>query len=138
MKKNKNFAKYLQKGWGHEKEIVNYDKYCGKLLFFNEGKKCSFHYHKLKTETFLVNYGKIFFMSAKLEDYSNNSEMQEIIQKQFKENKFNKYCQEMTKGCIVHLDPFLIHCVYAVEPSEIIEFSTQHFDSDSIRLLKGD
>ena len=47
------------KGWGHEKWIVNTDKYCGKILFFEEGKQCSWHYHKLKDETFYVQSGEI-------------------------------------------------------------------------------
>ena len=38
--------KHVPKGWGYEKWIVNTPEYCGKLLFFNEGKRCSWHYHK--------------------------------------------------------------------------------------------
>ena len=40
--------KHVPKGWGYEKWIVNTDEYCGKLLFFNKGKRCSWHYHKIK------------------------------------------------------------------------------------------
>ena len=47
------------KGWGYEKWIVNTDEYCGKLLFFEEGKRCSWHYHKLKDETFYLQSGKM-------------------------------------------------------------------------------
>ena len=32
--------KYVPKGWGHEKWIVNTDEYCGKLLMFNLEKSC--------------------------------------------------------------------------------------------------
>ena len=42
--------KFVKKGWGYEKWIVNKDLYCGKLLFFNAGKKCSWHYHVKKDE----------------------------------------------------------------------------------------
>jgi hypothetical protein len=31
--------KFVPKGWGWEKWIVNKPEYCGKLLFFEEGKK---------------------------------------------------------------------------------------------------
>ena len=31
--------KHVPKGWGYEKWIVNTDEYCGKLLFFNKGKR---------------------------------------------------------------------------------------------------
>ena len=47
------------KGWGYEKWIVNKDEYCGKLLHIIKGKKCSWHYHKLKDETFYLQEGKI-------------------------------------------------------------------------------
>ena len=46
--------KFVPKGWGHEKWIVNTEEYCGKLLFFEEGKRCSFNYHKSKDETFYL------------------------------------------------------------------------------------
>ena len=36
--------KHVPKGWGYEKWIVNTDEYCGKLLFFNKGKRCCLLY----------------------------------------------------------------------------------------------
>ena len=50
---------FVPKGWGFEKWIVNCDEYCGKLLFFVKGKKCSWHFHKIKDEYFYVQSGKI-------------------------------------------------------------------------------
>jgi hypothetical protein len=40
--------KFVPKGWGFEKWIVNCEEYCGKLLYFVKGKRCSWHYHELK------------------------------------------------------------------------------------------
>ena len=51
--------KHVPKGWGYEKWIVNTEEYCGKLLFFNKGKRCSWHYHKIKDETFYLQSGSI-------------------------------------------------------------------------------
>ena len=51
--------KIVPKGWGYEKWIVNTDEYCGKLLHFIKGKKCSWHYHILKDETFYLQEGKL-------------------------------------------------------------------------------
>ena len=51
--------KYVEKGWGYEKWIVNKEEYCGKLLFFKEGKQCSWHYHKKKDEVFYLQSGKM-------------------------------------------------------------------------------
>ena len=42
----------IKKGWGYEKIIVNNSEYCGKILYFNKHKKCSYHTHILKLETF--------------------------------------------------------------------------------------
>ena len=56
------------KGWGHEKWIVNTDEYCGKLLFFNEGKRCSWHYHKVKDETFYLQSGRILLYYGDSDD----------------------------------------------------------------------
>ena len=52
--------KYVPKGWGYEKWIVNNEMYCGKLLFIEKGKRCSWHYHKIKDETFYLQSGLIF------------------------------------------------------------------------------
>ena len=37
-----------------------------------------------------------------------------------------------------HVYRGLRHQMIAIEDSELFEFSTQHFDSDSYRILKGD
>src|SRR5437588_8452719 len=48
----------VDKGWGYELWIVNKD-YCGKLLHFEKGKKCSWHYHQLKDEIFYLHSGQL-------------------------------------------------------------------------------
>ena len=68
--------KHVPKRWGHEKWIVNTPEYCGKLLFFNEGKRCSWHYHKLKDETFYLQSGKILLYYG---DTDNLDEAKDII-----------------------------------------------------------
>ena len=108
------------KGWGHEKWIVNTDEYCGKLLFFNEGKRCSWHFHKEKDEVFYVQSGKIL---VKYSDDDNSQEASEIT---------------LTKGDNFHVYRGLRHQMIALEDTELFEFSTQHFDSDSYRIQKGD
>ena len=37
--------KVVDKGWGKEIWMVNNNKYCGKLLQFNQNAKFSMHYH---------------------------------------------------------------------------------------------
>jgi quercetin dioxygenase-like cupin family protein len=111
---------FVPKGWGFEKWIVNTEEYCGKLLYFVKDKKCSWHYHKSKDETFYIQSGKILLK------YSDGDELEcadEII---------------LNKGDKFHIYRNLRHQMFALEDTELFEFSTQHFDEDSYRLLKGD
>lgn len=106
------------KGWGFEKCIVNKKEYCGKLLYFLKGKKCSWHYHNIKDETFYIQSGKILLK------YSESDE-------QLFETILNP-------GDSFHIKKGLRHQMIALEDTELFEFSTEHFDDDSIRVTKGD
>lgn len=112
--------KHVPKGWGHEKWIVNNENYCGKLLFFLEGKKCSWHYHKVKDETFYLQSGKILLF------YGNEDDLGLAKTK------------ILEPGDNFHIPIGLRHQMVAIIDSELFEFSTQHFDSDSVRVIKGD
>ena len=111
---------FVPKGWGFEKWIHNSELYCGKLLYFVKDKKCSWHYHKLKDEVFYVQSGRIkvyYGDTDKLEDAKT------II---------------LGPGDNFHVYAGLRHRMEAIEDTELFEFSTQHFDSDSYRIMKGD
>ena len=54
-----NDIKFVPKGWGFEKWIVNCEQYCGKLLYIAKGKKCSWHYHNKKDEVFTFKVEKL-------------------------------------------------------------------------------
>ena len=112
--------KYVPKGWGYEKWIVNKKEYCGKLLYFNAGKKCSWHYHKLKDEVFYLQSGKLL---VKYSDEEDISTAKELI---------------LNPGESFHVYRGLKHQMIALADSELFEFSTEHFDSDSYRIQKGD
>ena len=112
--------KWVPKGWGGERWICNSKEYCGKLLYFVKGKKCSWHYHILKDETFYIQSGKVLLKYSEEDDLET---AQEIVLEQG--DKFHVY-----RG--------LRHQMIALEDTELFEFSTQHFDEDSIRLEKGD
>ena len=108
------------KGWGYEKWIVNKEEYCGKLLFFEKDKKCSFHYHKIKDEVFYLQSGKLI---VKYSDGDNLNKSEELI---------------MNPGDNFHVYTGLRHQMIALEDSELFEFSTQHFEDDSHRIVNGD
>jgi mannose-6-phosphate isomerase-like protein (cupin superfamily) len=109
----------VEKGWGHELWIHNSPLYCGKLLVFNSGKKFSMHFHKLKHETWYVNKGEFVYSWIDLA----NGELH---------TKFIKI------GDVVTIPPGHPHQLHALQDGEIFEVSTQHFDSDSYRIWKGD
>ena len=112
--------KFVSKGWGFEKWIVNNEMYCGKLLYFAKGRKCSWHYHELKDETFYLQSGKLILFYGEDDDIN-------LAQKKV-----------LRKGDSFHVPVGLRHRMYALEDTELFEFSTQHFDTDSIRVLPGD
>jgi mannose-6-phosphate isomerase-like protein (cupin superfamily) len=45
---------------------------------------------------------------------------------------------EISPGDCMDVAPGFVHQMEALEDSELFEFSTQHFDTDSYRLVKGD
>jgi len=112
--------KFVKKGWGYEKWIVNKDLYCGKLLFFNAGKKCSWHFHVKKDEVFYLQSGR---MIVRYSDSDELSEAEELM---------------LEPGMNFYIYPGLRHQMEAIEDSELYEFSTEHFDEDSYRIVKGD
>ena len=112
--------KFVPKGWGFEKWIVNNKEYCGKLLYFVKDRKCSWHYHKLKDEVFYVQSGKIKVYHGN-EDDINKADI-----------------TILHPGDNFHVYRGLRHQMEALEDTELFEFSTQHFDSDSYRIIKGD
>ena len=111
---------FVPKGWGFEKWIVNNEKYCGKLLYFVKDRKCSWHYHKIKDETFYIQSGKLELLYGWHEDKSLCTSV------------------VLNKGDYFHIPVGLKHQMRALEDTELIEFSTQHLDEDSYRLQKGD
>jgi quercetin dioxygenase-like cupin family protein len=111
---------FVPKGWGFEKWIVNNEEYCGKLLYFVKGKRCSWHYHELKDEVFYIQSGKIL---VKYSDEDSIDDAKERI---------------LSRGDNFHVYRGLRHQMIALEDTELFEFSTQHFDEDSYRIEKGD
>jgi quercetin dioxygenase-like cupin family protein len=112
--------KFVKKGWGYEKWIVNKSEYCGKLLYFIRDKRCSWHYHELKDEVFYLQSGK---MLVKFSDQDDITKAEELV---------------LNPGDNFYIWRGLRHQMIALEDSELFEFSTEHFDSDSHRVLKGD
>jgi mannose-6-phosphate isomerase-like protein (cupin superfamily) len=118
--------KIVPKGWGEERWLHNDELYCGKILVIYQGKRCSLHYHQLKTETFYIAKGRL---RMELTDLASARQSPPLINEVF----------EMGEGDCVLLTPGLVHRFTGLaEETHIFEFSTQHFDEDSLRIEKGD
>ena len=113
-------VKWVPKNWGGERWIVNSDLYCGKILYLLKGKKCSWHYHLLKDEVFYVQSGAIEVIYS----YGDRAESADKI--------------ILVEGDKFHVPKGMRHQMFALKDTEMFEFSTTHYDSDSIRIEKGD
>lgn len=117
---NKKRRVFVPKAWGWEDFITNNEKYCGKLLFIKKDHWLSWHYHCLKTETFFLHSGKLLIKSGWGDD---------ILAA---ENTI------MEPGDTFEVPIGLRHRMIALLDSELFEFSTTHYDSDSYRIIPSD
>ena len=108
------------KGWGQEDWVWNSELYCGKLLRFNAGKRCSWHYHKIKDETFSLLHGDAMLLSSWKDELEGAQETHLVV------------------GEVVNIPPGMRHQIRAHENSILLELSTTHFENDSYRIFKGD
>jgi quercetin dioxygenase-like cupin family protein len=110
---------FVKKGWGHELIWCTTDKYCGKLLKFNQGAKFSMHFHAEKDETWYVLDGK--FVVRHIDTTNAN-----VIE------------QELNVGDVWRNKPLLPHQIICLEEGTIIEVSTPDSVEDNYRVGKGD
>lgn len=114
----KNTIKRVPKGWGKELWIHNDEKYCGKILILKKDKRCSLHFHVKKHETFYISKG--------------------LVQMELIDKDGSRKTLKMKPGDSLEIPTGLMHRFTGLEDSEIVEFSTEHFDEDSYRVEKGD
>tara|TARA_Y100000034_G_scaffold117749_1_gene157549 strand:+ start:6672 stop:7034 length:363 start_codon:yes stop_codon:yes gene_type:complete len=111
---------FVPKGWGFEDWIVNKPEYCGKILFFKKGRMCSWHYHEEKDETFYIQEGKLKVIYGWQDDLALAEE------------------SVLEPGDGFHVPVGLRHQMIGLLDTTMFEFSMQHFDEDSHRVIKGD
>ena len=106
--------KVVDKDWGKEIWLVN-DKaynYCSKFLVLADGYRSSYHYHNKKTETFTILRGTVLM-------------------------EYNDEYKLMNIGDKIDINPGDLHSFTGLEASLILEASTHHEDSDTIRLAQS-
>lgn len=116
----KNHIKYgialpqrVEKTWGWEDIIINTDLYCMKILSINKNHFSSMHFHVEKHETLLVISGllRIFIY-----------------------NKFDNNYYDLKPGDAFVIVPGIVHTLWALEDTQLVEASTFSKDIDSYRI----
>lgn len=92
------------KEWGEEHWIVNRE-YAGKKMVLYKNHRCSLHFHKIKDETFYIIKGSVLL-------------------------EINDKVKVLKPGDSILIKPNDKHRFTGLEESEIIEFSTHHYDGD--------
>ena len=109
----------VPKGWGEELIFANDELYCGKLLILRKGAKSSMHFHVRKDETWYVAEGEFIHRWVDTEIGQHHE-------------------QRLRPGDVVRHVTGQPHQIEALTDGTIFEVSTQHFDTDSYRIQKGD
>jgi mannose-6-phosphate isomerase len=106
-------SRRVDKPWGHELIWAHTDRYVGKVLVIEAGKRLSLQRHLVKDESILVTAGRL---RLTLEDETGTIRV-----------------EELTAGDHRHVPTGRIHRYEAIERTELLEVSTPELD-DVVRL----
>ena len=106
-------ARRVDKPWGYELIWAHTDRYVGKILVIEAGKRLSLQRHEVKDESIFVTSGRLRLY---LEDEDGTVQV-----------------EELTAGAHRHVPTGRIHRYEAVNRCEILEVSTPELD-DVIRI----
>ena len=109
----------VEKGWGWEDIWATNDKYCGKMMHFNEGAKFSMHFHAVKDETGYVIEGR-------------------FIVRHIDTKTATTYEKQLSTGDVWHNPPLMPHQLICLEEGIICEVSTADSIEDNYRVMPGD
>lgn len=103
----------VKKPWGEEWWLAHTDRYAGKVLVLNKGKRFSLQYHEVKHETQFLSQGKI-----KMEIGPSVEDLEVRI---------------LEPGAVTMIPPGTYHRIEALETAHIFEVSTPELD-DVVRV----
>ena len=106
-------AKRVEKPWGHERIWAHTDRYVGKLLVIEAGKRLSLQRHEVKDESIFVTSGRL---RLTLEDETGAIRVEELGPGEYR-----------------HVPTGRIHRYEAIERTELMEVSTPELD-DVVRI----
>ena len=110
---------YVSKGWGNELIWATNDKYCGKMMSFNQGARFSMHFHREKEETWYIQSGKFV--------------VRWIDTKTAKQHE-----QLLIEGAVWHNPPCMPHQLVCLQEGTVVEVSTPDSVEDNYRVQPGD
>lgn len=111
----------VPKVWGHEEWLWN-TEYCAKRIHIRGNHATSWHYHNVKDEIFTVLDGELKVCMS-WSNSENDGEVNSVI---------------LGPGECLHIPTGLTHRLIAHDgPVNLIECSSHHEDSDSIRVKDG-
>ena len=110
---------YVEKGWGSELIWATNDKYCGKLMKFNQGARFSMHFHAGKDETWYVLDGQFEVRWINTKDATTDSQI-------------------LIAGDTWRNEPLFPHQLICMQAGTIIEVSTADSVEDNYRVAPGD
>lgn len=123
--------KFTNKVWGYEALYEN-NKYCVKLLSVEQGKSCSIHYHKEKTETFCSVRGKVLL---EVWDTVNDEKTLKNIALQLPKMRI---ILEPSSIGVVTIEPFTPHRFTGLSKNNAFyEASTIDKAEDSYRIIES-
>jgi mannose-6-phosphate isomerase len=106
-------VRFVPKPWGYEKVWAETERYVGKLLHIQAGRRLSLQFHRLKDETLLLLSGRMILMVGK----QGEELARELLE----------------AGGSYHIAPGTIHRMEAVEDCDLVEVSTPELE-DVVRL----
>lgn len=126
---------FVPKAWGWERVVVNCPKYCGKLMSVAAGRRCSWHRHLTKEETFHLLSGVVRLRWIPVEQFAELTGRWGWSV----EHALAAGAEEvlLRPGDSFHLPPGTLHQFEAVRDAVIAEFSSEHRDDDTVRVMPG-
>ena len=109
----------IDKGWGNEDIFVSNDYYCGKFLNFEEGRKCSMHFHSDKHETWYIMNGRFEVEWVDTDTAKINHKL-------------------LLPGDTWTNTPLMPHRLTCLAQGTILEVSTPDSVEDNYRVMPGD
>ena len=102
----------VEKPWGYELIFAHTDRYVGKILHIDKGRKLSRQYHRVKDESLTVLHGILGLELGAPPDVERRL---------------------VREGDAFHVAPGTVHRFVAVETCDLIEVSTPELD-DVVRI----